>query len=449
MLCNVHLLTALASLAPMVLAYDHSKNNNVVVYWGQNSYGAKHEGDPAHWQQQLSAYCADDTIDVIPIAFVTAYSSKGGLPELNLANICSAASGVFPGTNLANCQFMESQISACQAKGKLILISLGGATGNAVFTSNSQAETFATTMWDLFLGGSSKTRPFGKVVLDGVDLDIEGGSSVGYAAFARKYRSITNGKNKRYYLTAAPQCAFPDVYVGEAISSVAFDSIYIQFYNNACGNHVYGNKNAWNFGTWDNWAKRTSPNKDVKIYVGAPASDTAASYGYVNASTLSRIATETKSKYSSFGGVMFWDASQAFANGRIDRTVKSAMGGSIGNTGSTTAGPPTPTGGNCGGAPPWDKDTVYVGGQQCSYNGHLWSAGWWSQNDTPGQLNKNGDGAYVWKDQGACSGIVDAAALVHTDSYHIIDKADETDPVILAGTLTGPVIPPTEAPSPL
>ena len=46
-------------------------------------------------------------------------------------------------------------------------ISLGGATGAVGFTSDSQAETFADTVWNLFLGGSSSTRPFGSAILDG------------------------------------------------------------------------------------------------------------------------------------------------------------------------------------------------------------------------------------------------------------------------------------------
>lgn len=105
---------------------------------------------------------------------------------------------------------------------------------------------------------------------------------------------------------------FPDAYLNDAISTVAFDAIYVQFYNNWCGLQNYDNTEAWNFGTWDNWAKNTSPNKDVKIYIGAPASSTASNAGFVDVATLTKIAQETKEKYSSFGGVMFWDASQAW-----------------------------------------------------------------------------------------------------------------------------------------
>lgn len=45
----------------------------------------------------------------------------------------------------------------------------------------------------------------------------------------------------------------------------------------------------------------------------------------------------------------------------------------------------------------WNASAVYTGGASVSYNGHNWSARWWTQNETPGT-------AEVWTDQGACGG---------------------------------------------
>lgn len=73
----------------------------------------------------------------------------------------------FPGTELPDCSALASDIQLCQSKGKIVTISLGGATGAVGFTSDSQAESFADTVWNLFLGGTSSTRPFGDAVLDG------------------------------------------------------------------------------------------------------------------------------------------------------------------------------------------------------------------------------------------------------------------------------------------
>ncbi len=68
-------------------------------------------------------------------------------------------------------------------------------------------------------------------------------------------------------------------------------------------------------------------------------------------------------------------------------------------TASPTRTPsPTPTGGSCS-APAWNASTAYTGGQQVSYNGHLWTAKWWTQGDIPGNNSQN-----VWTDNGACGG---------------------------------------------
>ena len=74
--------------------------------------------------------------------------------------------------------------------------------------------------------------------------------------------------------------------------------------NNYCGLQNYNTASDWNFGTWDVWAKTQSPNKNVKIFLGAPASPGAANPGsYVDANALSALITKAKG-YSSFGGVM-------------------------------------------------------------------------------------------------------------------------------------------------
>ncbi|KAF5373590.1 hypothetical protein D9758_000802 [Tetrapyrgos nigripes] len=328
-LSSTSLYFSLVLLVPFVsAAFDPSRNDNLAVYYGQNSYGASHPTDTAGFQGNLSEYCQDSTIDAFPLAFMNVFFSTGDLPEINLANTCNNNDNpVFQGSSLPNCQFMSDDIKACQAKGKIVTLSMGGATGAATFTSDAQAESFAELVWDLFLGGSSDTRPFGDAVLDGVDLDIEGGGSTGYAAFVTRIRSLADGASKPYYVTAAPQCPFPDGNLGDVLNAVGFDAVYVQFYNNFCGLNNFDNPNAWNFATWDSWARETSPNPDVKIYIGAPAAPTAAGSGYVEPDKITSILKETQANFTSFGGAMLWDASQAQGNDRYDQVVKSAMTG--------------------------------------------------------------------------------------------------------------------------
>ncbi|EKM83457.1 hypothetical protein AGABI1DRAFT_66074 [Agaricus bisporus var. burnettii JB137-S8] len=367
-------------------AFDNSRYDNLAVYWGQNSYGAGHS-DTANWQKPVSFYCNDDAINVFPVAFLHVFFGPGGLPSINLANTCNDNdNSVFPGTDLPNCSALAADIKACQAKGKILTLSLGGATGSVGFQSDGQAETFAQTIWNLFLGGSSSTRPFGSASLDGIDLDIEGGSSAHYAAFVNKIRSLASGASKKYYVTAAPQCVYPDSALGGVLNSAHFDAIYGKFYNNPCGLQNFNSVSNWNFGIWDNWARTISPNKDVKVYIGAPASSSAAGGGYVDSTTLRNIANKMRTSFPSFGGVMLWDASQAYANNRYDQAIKNGLT-SAGGTGFTF--PP------CS-APTYSAGEVYVGGLQASFGGYIWQSKWWT-NSQPAH-NPFGD----WSAISAC-----------------------------------------------
>ncbi|EIW86439.1 glycoside hydrolase family 18 protein [Coniophora puteana RWD-64-598 SS2] len=382
-------LVALATSLAKVQAFDNSARDNLAVYWGQNSYGAANS-NTAYFQQPIDFYCQDDSIDAIPVAFVDTFFGTGNLPVMNLANTCNNVdNATFSGTDMPNCQALASNIEACQAKGKIVTISLGGAGGGVGFQSDDQAETFAQTIWDLYLGGSSSTRPFGDAVLDGVDLDIESGGGTGYAAFVTKIRSLASGASKQYYITGAPQCPFPDASLGSVINAVGFDAIYVQFYNNLCGLENDGSANDWDFGIWDYWAQNTSPNKDVKVYIGAPASSTAAGRGYVDIGNLTGIAKQMHDTFPSFGGVMLWDASQAYANSNYAAAVKSALvaDGASGFTAPACS------------APAFQSGTDYSGGSQVTYQGYIWQANYYAS-DTPSASSSSGD----WNIISACSG---------------------------------------------
>jgi chitinase len=57
-------------------------------------------------------------------------------------------------------------------------------------------------------------------------------------------------------------------------------------------------------------------------------------------------------------------------------------------------GPPPPPPGPCT-IPAWSSTQVYTGGMTASFNGHNWTARWWTLNETPGV-------AEVWTDNGPC-----------------------------------------------
>jgi chitinase len=119
-------------------------------------------------------------IDVIPLAFLYVFFGAGGMPQIDLSNvrnlpaltskpsiaddlfkICGIGGHAFPNSKLIDCSFMASDIKQCQAKGKKITLSLGGATAKVGFNSKSLAESFAEEVWNMFLGAdSSPTRGF-------------------------------------------------------------------------------------------------------------------------------------------------------------------------------------------------------------------------------------------------------------------------------------------------
>ncbi|KAI8318010.1 glycoside hydrolase [Martensiomyces pterosporus] len=314
-------LAASAVLASSAAAFNVNCNSNYASYYGQNSAGN---------QQTLGTYCKDATEDVIVLAFMD------GFPNM-LLNFANACTDTFPGSTLLHCPSMATDIKYCQSQGKAVILSMGGASGAYSFSSDAQASAFADTVWNTFFKGSTAQRPFDDAVLDGIDLDIEGGGSTGYAAFINQLRShYASDPSKQYYITSAPQCPYPDAYIGSTLNSAWFDMVFVQFYNNYCGLNAYP---TWfNYADWDNWAKTSAINKNVKVFIGAPGSAAAASSGYVDGSTLGSIFSAVRANYSSIGGVMTWDVSQARSSG-LAGSIRSFLnsGGSCGSTGGTSS----------------------------------------------------------------------------------------------------------------
>lgn len=184
-------------------------------------------------------------------------------------------------------------------------------------------------MWDLFGADTSKeNRPFGEAVVDGFDFDFES-ATTNLLPFAKRLREhMDSDSSKEYYLTAAPQCVYPDAAMTDVLDGdVAFDFIMIQFYNNYCSVASFEpgveEQTNYNFKQWDDWAK-ASANPDVKILVGAPGNTGAAGSGYVPAEQLSAV-LEWSKKFDSFGGAMIWDMSQVWDNAGFLETIFSSL----------------------------------------------------------------------------------------------------------------------------
>ena len=82
-----------------VCASQHVKNLLLIwtfSYWGQDSAGDQQRLEPENihyfsgsltsvWR--LSFYCNDDTIDVIPMAFLYIFFGEGGQPVIDFSNV--------------------------------------------------------------------------------------------------------------------------------------------------------------------------------------------------------------------------------------------------------------------------------------------------------------------------------------------------------------------------
>lgn len=277
-----------------------SDHNNVALYWGQNSAGT---------QQDLASYCSSEKADIYILSFIDVFGSSQQ-PNVNFANACTESYS----SGLLHCPQIGKDIKTCQSLGKTVLISLGGASGAYGFSDDSTAD-FAGTLWNMFGGGSDSSveRPFDDAVVDGFDFDIENNNPKGYATLANKLRSyFSEDSSKTYYLSAAPQCPYPDASVGDLLENASIDFAFIQFYNNYCA--TTGSNFNWD--TWNTFAENTSPNKNIKLFVGLPAASGAAGSGYATIDQIKSTFQNTilNKEDSHFGGFVLWDASWSTSN---------------------------------------------------------------------------------------------------------------------------------------
>lgn len=299
----------------VALSFNINSDSNIALYWGQNSEGS---------QTRLRDYC-DDNSDIILLSFITSFPNN---LQLNFANQCDDTFS----SGLLKCDNIGEDIKYCQKKGKIVMLSMGGASGSYGFLSDSEGEDFAKVLWNKFAGGSDDERPFGDAIVDGFDFDFEQNQQTGIAALGNGLRDqFKKDSSKQYYLSGAPQCPYPDASVGDLMTNVDLDFAFIQFYNNYCN---LGSNFNWD--TWQDYASNDSPNKNIKLFLGQPGGPTGAGSGYNDLSVLKKYINQVKNT-ANFGGVSLWDASQAYSNinngVNYAESIKSIIGGSSSDSG--------------------------------------------------------------------------------------------------------------------
>lgn len=272
------------------------------------------------------------------------------MPGASYGNACWATP-TFPGSDghlYERCVWLQENIPYCQAKGKKILLSIGGGVLTYQLTTADAGTAFANQLWQMYgpynatyvaLGGirpldggyyNDKTDPAYWIDIDGFDFDIELASTdnaVGYIAMLTQLRKLfLTNPCKKYLLTGSPQCSVPDLAMGAMIQAVPFDALWVQFYNTkdcsartwAGGNSALNNTNGKNVTsgfTYDNWVSTTAAgaSKDAKIYIGllgGPAGSSNHSGDFLWPLEATNL-INTYVGDTRFGGVMLWEATVA------------------------------------------------------------------------------------------------------------------------------------------
>ncbi|KAJ0968966.1 hypothetical protein J5N97_021843 [Dioscorea zingiberensis] len=272
-----------------------TSDNCIAVYWGQKG----NEGS-------LADTCSKGKYQYVIIAFLTVFGNDQ-TPVLNLAGHCDPSVGA--------CTYLAAKIKFCQTKGIKVFLSLGGGIGSYTLTSTEDAQQVAGYLWNNYLGGSSSSRPLGDAVLDGIDFDIEGGTSQHWDELAQILSNYGKEAGKKVYLSAAPQCPYPDYYLGKALDTGIFDYVWVQFYNNPpC---QYSSGSAANLiSSWNQW---TSSVLATKFFVGLPASPNAAGSGYIPPEVFNSEVFPAVESSSKYGGIMLWNRNFDIINGYSDQ----------------------------------------------------------------------------------------------------------------------------------
>ncbi|KAG2119283.1 glycoside hydrolase family 18 protein [Suillus clintonianus] len=332
----------------------------------------------------------------------------------------------------------SSILSEYQAAGISLIVSLFGSTETPTSSGYDPIGT-ANTMaaWVIQYG------------LQGVDVDYEACLHDDFAAFNGGTGSAeqwlgnfttqlrTQLPQGQYILTHAPVAPWfsPNKWGGggylwiDSVVGNLIDWYNVQYYNQGtteyttCDGLLYTSST-----TWPQSALFQIANNGVsldKLVIGKPATSAQANNGYIDPSTLaSCVSTAYAAGWNA--GVMVWEYPYAAASWiatvrgntwpMSSTTATSATPTSTSTSTTTTATPTTTsttttTGTStttpattCTGVAAWTTGVAYTGGAEVTYSGYLWTAKWWTENDTPGGP------AGVWVNDGACTSTATATA---------------------------------------
>ncbi|KAJ4833669.1 hypothetical protein Tsubulata_022887 [Turnera subulata] len=263
----------------------------LVAYWGQSSDDDEFTLDQMCWMYST-----------VNIGFLDKFGG-GQEPELNLGKHCTQDC----------CTKLSRQITRCQRMGVKVFISLGS-DGNYTLTSKEDAKKVADYIWMAFLGGNDyglTFRPLGNAVLDGVDLYIKKSPKNDptrdfWHELTASLKEHDDPEGKRVYVSASPQCPYPDPYLDRAINNGSVDYVWPRFFNNPSCQYGDDGDQSKLLATYTLWT-RSVPSTVQAVAVGIPASrDQAPEGGYMESSIVRDDICTTVYTNALYGGIMLY-----------------------------------------------------------------------------------------------------------------------------------------------
>ncbi|KAJ3025115.1 UNVERIFIED_CONTAM: Chitinase 2 [Siphonaria sp. JEL0065] len=239
----------------------------LIGYWGQNAAGngildPTHPTQPLETQMKnLGYYCDLGIYSTINLAFMTEFGGGDDHFTINFskqAYYLYPAGGPAPDSAITGFGPIAKDIKHCQALGIKVILSLGGDKISNYKFGPGDGKTIGTWLYNRFLEGTDKVRPFGDVVLDGIELDVEKGEPSWNQEMIDLLTTI-RALSPKTTLAIVPECYIYDreidgqnlgyyLYTGRVIANTSsiIDYIIIQYYNNNICSYPYG----FNYKDW-------------------------------------------------------------------------------------------------------------------------------------------------------------------------------------------------------
>ncbi|PTA46489.1 chitinase, partial [Micromonospora sp. RP3T] len=254
--------------------------------------------------------------DLVAVAFADATSTPGAV-SFGIDAGLSASLGGYTNADFKN------DVATLHARGKKVVISVGGERGTISVASSSAATNFANSIVGLI----------GTYGFDGVDIDLENGVNATYMAQA--LRDIRNRTSANLIITMAPQTIDMQSTGGQYFQLALnikdiLTVVHTQFYNSGamlgCDNTAAYSQGSVNFLVALACIQLENGLRPDQVSLGLPAAPSAAGGGYVNPSVVNQAldclalgtncgSVKPPRTYPGIRGAMTWSINWDVTNG--------------------------------------------------------------------------------------------------------------------------------------